>query len=502
MIGFDIGTFQSKVSYVDQTGKPQPVANARGEYATPSVLLFQNQDEPLIGRDAIEQGFVDPALCVRNFKLGLGTTVNLLNNGLTVTPTDATGLLIGRLKKDLELVLGTEVKEAVATCPANFRDDAKQALLEAFAGNGIEILRLVPEPTAAGLAYALDKQHALNYVVFDFGGGTLDVSVIRVEGAGMTVLATDGVHQLGGKDLNDRIMARVLDQVATEFKQRPTQQQEPLFFHDLEQRVENAKISLSNRKEVPIVAAFNGSQVVVRITQEEFHKDIDPLIRQSLDTLDKAVAAAGLKKDQIGSLVMVGGTSRMPYLQDVVANHVGLRPKTDIDPEKAIAFGAALACLTEMAKKGKKPFVHGRAIPTPDVFVRDVTAHPIGCCVADKSGPAKRLLQAVIIPKNTPIPCQRIDSFYLEHEDQTEAHIEILQGEPDADRDDCLLIGEIRLDNLPKETVRTQRIQVEYVIDGNGMVTATATDKVSGRQNTVSVDYKKGIKPKDKPKAA
>ena len=154
-----------------------------------------------------------------------------------------------------------------------------------------------------------------------------------------------------------------------------------------------------------------------------------------------------------------------------------------------------------MTKRGNTPYFKGKIIPTPGVFVRDVTAHAVGCCVVDRPGPGKRLLHSVIIPKNTTVPCQRLDSFFLESEDQTEARVEILQGEPDAERDACLLIGELTLDNLPTESTRTQRIQVEYVIDTNGMVTATATDKVSGRQKTVSVDYKKGIKAKDKPKA-
>ena len=500
MRGFDIGTFQSKVSYTDQTGKPQAVPNSRGEYATPSALHFQNPDDPLVGKDAVEQGFIDPTKFIGSFKLRLGTTDNLLNNGVVVTATDAAKKLIRRLKKDLELVLGTEVKAAVATCPANFRDDAKQALLEAFEANGIEIYRLVPEPTAAGLAYAFEKQHASVFVVYDFGGGTLDASVMRADNSQISVLATDGVAKLGGGDFNQILIARVLDEVEGKFHQRPTPQTEPLFYHDLHQRVEQAKLSLGHRKEVPIVAAFNGSQVVVTITQEEFHKAIEPLVRQSLEATDKAIAAAGLKKDQINNVVMVGGVSRMPFVQEAVASHLGLRPKTDIDPEKAISFGAAIACLAEMAKRSITPSFKGKIIPTPGVFVRDVTAHAVGCCVVDKPGPGKRLLNSVIIPKNTAVPCQRLDGFFLESEDQTEARIEILQGEPDAERDACLLIGEMTLENLPKETARTQRIQVEYVIDTNGMVTATAIDKVSGRQKTVSVDYKKGIKPKDKPK--
>ena len=501
MAGFDIGTFQSKAAYADQSGKPQPVPNARGEYATPSALHFHDVANPLIGKDAIEQGFVDPQRFVGSFKLKLGTTDNLLNNGLIVTATDAAKKLIQRLKEDTERAIGADVKRAVATCPANFLDDAKQALLEAYAYNDILVDLMLPEPTAAGLAYYLDKQNARIFIVFDFGGGTFDVSAMRTDNSQVLVLATEGVPRLGGSDFNEKLTARVLDEVERSFHVRPTPQAEPLFFHDLYQRVEQAKLSLGNRKQVPIVAALNGSQVVVQVTQDEFHRAIEPLVQQTLDATDKAIAAAGLEKSQINDIVMVGGTSRMPYVQEAVARHLGMAPKTDIDPEKAIAFGAAIAFLAEMGKRGETPYFKGKVIPTPDVFVRDVTAHAVGCCVLDKSGPARRLFNYVMVPKNTVVPCQRIDSFFLEDAGQTAVRIEILQGEPEADRDKCLLVGEIMMDNLPSEATSTQRLQIEYVIDANGMVTVTATDKISGRQKIVSVDYKKGLKPKDNPKS-
>jgi len=505
MIGFDIGTTRSKVAFVDQAGKPNAVLNARGDHSTPSVLYFPDSDAPpLVGLDAAEQCYLDPERGVRNFKLDLGSTESLLGNGRVVTPTDATAALIAQLKDDVERQLGVEVREAVATCPANFRDHRKQALIEAFERNGIRILRLVPEPTAAGIAYALGKQgrKALTYIIFDWGGGTFDVSIQKIDGDEITTLSTEGIRKCGGNDLNDCLVRRVLDQVEAKFGKRPSLSDAPLFRQDLQQRSEAAKISLGGRPEVPIVAAYNGSQVVVRVTQEDFHKDIDPIIGQPLEAVDRVVEAAGLTMDRIDHVIMVGGTSRMPYIQDVLARHTGKVPKTDIDPEKAISYGAALASVSELAKQGRTATIRGQVIPAPDMFARDVTAHAVGCCVVDTAGPNKRMTNAVIIPKNTAIPCRKSDQFHLEHEDQTEARIEILQGEEDANHDDCLLVGELVLKDLPRETKRSQRIQVEYIIDANGMVTATATDTVSGQQQTVSVDYKKGIQPKKGPAAA
>jgi molecular chaperone DnaK len=199
---------------------------------------------------------------------------------------------------------------------------------------------------------------------------------------------------------------------------------------------------------------------------------------------------------------MVGGTSKIEYIQDYIADQTGLCPKTNIDPDRAVVFGGAYACIQELQDQGKSQSLWGKVIPAPDVFIQDVTAHPIGCCVVDLSTSQKRLINAMMIQKNTPIPCKHSERFYLEHEDQVEVRIEVLQGEADEDRDDCLLIGEFKLTNLPKETRLTQRIQVEYIIDGNGMVTATARDLVSGQQQSISVDYTKGIQTKQKPSAA
>lgn len=182
--------------------------------------------------------------------------------------------------------------------------------------------------------------------------------------------------------------------------------------------------------------------------------------------------------------------------------HTGLYPKTDIDPIKAIAYGGAVASIAELARQGRTANLRGQVIPAPDMFLQDVTAHPVGCCVIDGNSSSRRLVNSVIIPKNTPIPCQKNSSYYLEYESQDAVHIEILQGQADAERDDCLIIGETHLDNLPLETTRSARVHVEYTIDKNGMVQATVTDKVSGKTQTVSVDYKKGIKPKSKPNAA
>lgn len=500
MPGIDFGTTNTKSAYADAAGKPTAAPNPRGELATPTVVYYPDGAPPLIGREAHEQGFIDPGNLARNFKLQLGSTENVLSNGRSLRPTDPTTHVLARAKEDLERALNRRVHEMVITCPANSKDDFKQALIEACETADLVPILVMPEPTAAGYAYAITLlgRQAL-VLVYDFGGGTFDTSLLSVDGHQITVLATEGVAKLGGNDINQRLRTQVLEQATKVFGEIPDPVKDALFYLELDYRVEQAKISLTNRSEVPIVVSYKGKQCVVKIQRDAFHRAIDDLGQQSLQAMDRVLGAAGVKCSAVDRLLMVGGTSKLPYLQELVANHTGLVPRIDIDPDKAVVYGAALAYVAEQAKRGQATFVHGKVIPSPGVFMRDVTAHAVGCCVLDDQSADKRLKNAVIVPKNTPIPCQRTDTFCLEHDDQTCARIEILQGEPDADRDDCLLIGEMLLEDLPVETKRTPRLQVEYVIDINGMVTATATDKKGGQRKSVSVDYKKGISPKAKP---
>jgi molecular chaperone DnaK len=501
--GIDYGTTRAKIATLNETGRPVSVLNSRGEPFTASVAHYSSSGKPLVGTDAVEQGYLDPARTVRYAKLKLGTTENLLRKGAKITATDAVADQIAVLKADLERQSNTKVTHCVPTCPANFTDAGRQALIEAHERNGLEVLRLIPEPTAAGIAYAIERCTGRMLVgIYDFGGGTFDFSLLEVNGGQITVLATQGVAQLGGNDLDAYLRERVLDDIKRQLKTEPTPESDPMLFCDLEQRVERAKFSLAQREEVPIVAAINGKHIVVKVKRTEFHQGIDPLVQQSLDAMDMAMQSAGLGYDQVDRLVMVGGTSRMPFVQGRVAEHTGLVPKVDVDPDKAVVFGAALACGAELAKRGETATFNGVVIPTPELLVSDVTSHAIGCCVLDRSDPKERFINAAIIPKNTRIPFHKTDRFYLIHEDQKSAQIEILQGEPDAERDQCLVIGEITLENLPAEKQRTQRIQLEYVIDANGMVTVTATDTVGGAKKTASVDYKKNIQSGPKPPQA
>lgn len=503
MIGLDTGTTNSKGAFVDANGKPVSILNARGERATPSVVYRDSSGGCLVGTDAWEKGLLDPKGFVPTFKLSLGSTESLLPAGTPFTPTDAAAVIISELKANAERQTGDAVTQVVLTCPAVFSDDAKQALVEGAGRSGIEVLLVMPEPTAASYAYVVEKGFDDDTIlVFDFGGGTLDVSILVVHGSEQRVLATHGDSRLGGNDINQVILERILDEVEKASRKRPDPQKDHLFFLEMGPKIENAKRSLASQQEVPIVASHRGKQAIVKLTREWFVRSTKPLLDRAMQTIDGAMQGAGIESKTIDRVLLVGGTSRMPLVQERVADHLGIVPHTDIDPDMAVVFGAALASVHELDKRGQRATIHGQVIPSPKVTVRDVTAHGVGCCVLDTSGPAHDLVNAVVIEKNTPIPCSRTERFMLQHDSQTAARIEVLQGAAEAKREDCCVIGEIVLEGLPPEPKRTERIEVEYQIDANGMVTATATDKISGKSQTISVDYKKGIRSGDRSTAA
>lgn len=485
--GIDFGTTQSKLATPNVAGKPEKIPNERGDMQTPTVVYVSQSGEPLIGQDAIEQGVIDPTRLIRNFKLDLDSTLPLIP-GESFTAMDAAVVVLKQLRQDAIKALGVTVEDCVTTSPANFNDAKKQALINALIQAGWKNHLIVPEPTAAAYAYALDKQRdKMTLAVFDFGGGTFDVTILKVDRGQFEVLATEGIARLGGNDLNQPLADQLLESVERKFGSSPEITSDPMLMLEIANKAETAKISLGKRDEVQCVVGYKGDQIIETFKAQEYQAAIVPMIQQCLDAMDQAVSSAGLSYDKIDTLLMVGGTSRMPFIQSMVADHTHLAPRMDIDPGHAIAYGAAHACAAELARQGKNATVNGHTIPAPAMFIEDVTAHGVGCSVIDSGSGEKQLVNAVIIPQNTPIPCKRKDEFALEHPGQKEAEIVILQGKANARHEDCLEIGKLRLTNLPPEENPSNRIEVEYTIDRNGMVTATATDKISGQSESVSM---------------
>ena len=486
-VGIDFGTTRSKVAIVDQTEQPSSVANSRGDYWTPSVICFENGKPAFVGMDAMYEGLVHPEKVAAYFKLKLGSDEVLYKCKQKYTATDLAAIMIKSLKDDVERRTNITVERATLSCPANFRDDAKAALLDAARKAGIEPDGLISEPAAAGLAYAFGKQYDSRFVVFDLGGGTLDVSIIEVAGDSITVLATDGVPKLGGNDFTARIEKYAFEHFIKETGYTPTKDADSLFFPELYQKAEAAKVTLSEREKAKIVVGCQGKQSILEMMRADFKSMCNDLTMQCIECCEKTVQGVGFSWKDIDSFVMVGGSSRMRHLQDMLADLTGLVPKMDIEPDRAISWGAALKARMVLGDKG--------VLPHTNIFLREVAAHDLGCGVLKPDGKGEDdVIQSVIIPRNTPVPTQKSDRYFLQHEQQDVVDITILQGDGGLPMGECLKIGEIILEDLPKEPKRTRRIEVVYTLDANGMAQVKASDLVGGARKSVSVDCKDTVK--------
>ena len=491
-IGLDIGTTRCKASFVDQTGRAQIVPNRRGDLFTPSAIFFEDGTHPIVGVEALAEGFLQPEYVHTCFKRVLGSQDVLYTdtNGKTYTATDFQAILIKSLKEDVEARLNEVVDEAVITVPANFQDHKKQATIDAAKMAGIKTLKLLHEPTAAGLAHALDKKQDQCVVVYDLGGGTFDVSVLETKGDDITVLTSTGREKLGGEDFNQRIETFVVEQFVAETGYTPTPQTDPMFFSELAEKAEPAKIALSDKSSTRIVIGCQGQQAIVELTRSKFEQLTKDLLQETLDCTCEAIAEIGRGWDEIDVILLVGGAVRMPAVEMALAELTGIAPRMTVEPDRAVCYGAALQCAIELAAMGKAATIGGRAIPTPKAMVREVTTHGVGCCVVAKDG---LLSNAIILPKGTSIPTAKTDRFALQHDGQTDARVEILQGEEGQAREECLSIGHVELKNLPPEARSSKRIEVTYAIDHNGMITARGRDLVGGEQVEIRIDYSRGI---------
>ena len=457
----------------------------------PSVVAFMPNGDICVGEDAVEYSFVEPARCARCFKLKLASAESVLGNGDQKTARECTTALLRAIKERAELELNCVITDVVLTDPVKSDDAQKAGLIGAATDAGLNVRRLVTEPAAGAVAFGLTGVTDSRVVlVIDIGGGTTDISVVRIERGRVEVLATDGANPLGGSDIDRRLQDAVLDAVESRTGSRPTMADSPLLFGHVDQQIGNSKVSLSAGRESTIAVAHDGHQIAVRFTPDQFHTMTDPLLQRVKDLVDSTVAAAGLKLTDINDFLLIGAPTRDRYIQDELAKHVGLTPRGEVSPDTAVAHGAAKIAADEAQQSGRASSLGHRTIPPQSVFVRECTPYDVGCAVLDRGD--GQLRNSVIVPKNTPIPATKVDEFYLEREDQTTATIEVLQGESNALRDECLVIGVLKLEELPPEPTRTQRIRVEYAIDRNGMVHVTATDRVSGKTATASIDWQNG----------
>ena len=468
-VGIDLGTTNSVIAVLEG-GDPVVVANAEGARTTPSVVAFK-EGEVLVGEVAKRQAITNPDNTIRSVKRHMGTDWSASADGKNYTSQEVAARILMKLKRDAEAYLGAAVSSAVITVPAYFNDAQRQATKEAGQIAGLEVLRIVNEPTAAALAYGLDKEGAEQTIlVFDLGGGTFDVSILEIGEGVFEVKSTSGDTQLGGDDWDEA----VIDWLVTEFKNENGVDlgEDKMAVQRLKEAAEKAKIELSTVPEtdinLPFVTATSAGPLHLqkKLTRSEFQKMTERLVERTEGPFERALEDAGVGASGIDHVVLVGGSTRMPAIQELVERLTGKSPHRGVNPDEVVAAGAALQAgvLTGDVK---------------DILLLDVTPLTLGI-------ETKGEVMTKMIERNTTIPTKRTEIFTTAAHNQPEVEIHVLQGERAMSGDNKSL-GRFNLTGIPPAPMGMPQIEVSFDIDANGIVSVNAKDLGTGREQAMTI---------------
>ena len=468
IIGIDLGTTNSCVA-VMEGGQPTVIANAEGSRTTPSVVAFTKDGERLIGQVAKRQAVTNPDRTVISIKREMGTSYKVNIDGKQYTPQDISAMVLTKMKETAESYLGEKVTQAVITVPAYFNDSQRQATKDAGRIAGLEVLRIINEPTAASLAYGLDKEENQKILVYDLGGGTFDVSILDIGDGVFEVLSTNGNTRLGGDDFDQRI----IDYVAEQFKKENgiDLKQDKIAAQRLKEAAEKAKIELSGTTTANINLPFITADATgpkhldVTLTQAKFNELTADLVDATVEPMRKALKDAGLTVDQINKVILVGGSTRIPAVQEAVKKVTGKEPFKGINPDECVAIGAAI-----------QGGVLGGEVK--DVLLLDVTPLSLGL-------ETEGHIFTKLIERNTTIPTSKSQVFSTAADGQTTVEIHVLQGERQMAYDNKTL-GRFQLTGIAPAPRGVPQIEVTFSIDNNGIVNVSAKDKATGNEQQIS----------------
>ena len=471
IIGIDLGTTNSCVA-VMEGGKPTVIANAEGSRTTPSVVAFTKTGERLVGEPAKRQAVTNADHTISSIKRHMGSDYRVTIDGKSYTPQEISAMILQKLKSDAEGYLGEKVTEAVITCPAYFNDAQRQATKDAGKIAGLDVKRIINEPTAAALAYGLDNEKEQKVMVYDLGGGTFDVSVIEIGDGVIEVLATAGNNHLGGDDFDKR----VADYIVGEFKKQEgiDLSGDKMAMQRIREAAEKAKIELSSATttniNLPFITATadGAKHLDINLTKAKFDELTADLVEATAEPVRTALNDAGLTASDLTKVLLVGGSTRIPAVQDKVRQLTGHEPSKNLNPDECVAIGASI-------QGGKLAGDAGAG----DVLLLDVT--PLTLSIETMGGIATPL-----IPRNTTIPTKKSQIFSTAADNQTAVDINVVQGERKFARDNKSL-GQFRLDGIPPAMRGVPQIEVTFDIDANGIVNVSAKDLGTGKEQHITI---------------
>ena len=471
VIGIDLGTTNSCVA-VMEGGKPTVIANAEGERTTPSIVAFTKTGDRLVGEPAKRQAVTNADRTIRSIKREMGTDYKVDIEGKKYSPQEISAMILQKLKGDAENYLGEKVTEAVITVPAYFNDAQRQATKDAGKIAGLDVKRIINEPTAAALAYGLDNENEQKIMVYDLGGGTFDVSIIEIGDGVIEVLSTAGNNRLGGDDFDQK----VTDYILAEFKKQEgvDLSNDKMALQRIREAAEKAKKELSSATttniNLPFITATadGPKHLDMNLTKAKFDELTHDLVEKTAEPVQRALSDAGLQASELSKVLLVGGSTRIPAVQDKVRQLTGHEPSKSLNPDECVALGASV-------QGGKLAGDAGAG----DILLLDVT--PLSLSIETMGGIATRLIE-----RNTTIPTKKSQIFSTAADNQTAVDINVVQGERQFAKDNKSL-GQFRLDGIPPARRGVPQIEVTFDIDANGIVNVSAKDLGTGKEQHITI---------------